>query len=211
MEIILCSVEESLAMAWEKFCGNVNNVKIHRGSILDVECDAVVSPANSFGFMDGGIDALYLDFFGREIQMIVRRQIYDHHSGEIIVGTADIVETKHERIPFLVIAPTMRVPMVLHNSVNAYLAARAVILLIMKGHFLVGTHRGKAISDYVQRIAIPGLGTGVGKIGYNTCAHQVRVAINETLMGQYKMPQSWAEASECHQLLYTDKPKRLQY
>jgi hypothetical protein len=31
------------------------------------------------------------------------------------------------------------------------------------------------------------------------------------LLGQYRMPQSWAEASERHQLLYTTKLKRLQY
>ncbi|RKZ51913.1 MAG: Appr-1-p processing protein [Candidatus Parabeggiatoa sp. nov. 3] len=211
MEIILCTVEESLAKAWEKFCGDVKNVKIHRGSILDIKCEAVVSPANSFGFMDGGIDALYLDFFGKEIQMIVRQQIYEQHSGELIIGNADIVQTNHNKIPFLIIAPTMRVPMVLHDSVNAYLAARAVFLLVMKGKFMTGKYKDKPISNYVKKIAIPGLGTGVGKIGYNTCAHQVRAAMNDTILNKYKMPQSWAEASERHQLLYSNKLKRLQY
>jgi len=28
---------------------------------------------------------------------------------------------------------------------------------------------------------------------------------------QYEMPHSWAEASERHQLLYTDRPTRLQH
>jgi O-acetyl-ADP-ribose deacetylase (regulator of RNase III) len=40
-------------------------VTVHQVSILDVACDAVVSPANSFGFMDGGIDAVYLSLFGK--------------------------------------------------------------------------------------------------------------------------------------------------
>src|SRR5262249_2742406 len=126
MRIILSAVEPQLANAWEKFCGDLDFVTIHRGSILDLQCDAVVSPANSFGFMDGGIDGLYLDFFGHEIQARVRRQIFDYHDGELIVGNADIVETAHTQIPFLIVAPTMRVPMVLHDSVNPYLAARAV-------------------------------------------------------------------------------------
>jgi len=78
--------------------------------------------------MDGGIDAQYLDHFGPEIQSRVRRQIYDHHAGELLVGVADIVETGHETIPFLIAAPTMRVPMVLLDSPNAHLAARAVFL-----------------------------------------------------------------------------------
>jgi len=111
MKIVLAAVEESLANAWERFCGDVDGVSVHRGSILDVDCDAVVSPANSFGFMDGGIDALYLDYFGPDIQTRVRRQIYDRHHGELVVGTAAIVETGDARIPYLIAAPTMRVPM----------------------------------------------------------------------------------------------------
>jgi len=100
MNVILCAVESSLATAWEKFCGEFPLVTVHRGSILDIQCDAVVSPANSFGFMDGGIDALYMNFFGSDIQMRVRRQIYDHHDGELLVGEADIVETGSSDIPF---------------------------------------------------------------------------------------------------------------
>ena len=56
MNIVLAAVESELADAWERFCGDLDGVRVHRGSILDVNCDAVVSPANSFGFMDGGID-----------------------------------------------------------------------------------------------------------------------------------------------------------
>ena len=52
MKFVLTAVEEALARAWEQFCRDVTSVRVHRGSILDVDCDAVVSPANSFGFMD---------------------------------------------------------------------------------------------------------------------------------------------------------------
>jgi hypothetical protein len=50
MKLILTAVEESLAEAWTKFCGDLDFVTVHHGSIFDVECDAVVSPANSYGF-----------------------------------------------------------------------------------------------------------------------------------------------------------------
>lgn len=211
LRIVLTAVEDSLGDAWERFCGDVPFVTVHRGSIFDVESDAVVSPANSFGFMDGGIDALYMHHFGPDIQLKVRRQIYDQHAGELIVGVADIVETDHDRIPFLIAAPTMRVPMVLRDSPNAYLAARAVFLLVQRGRFTNGRHAGQRIADHVRTVALPGLGTGVGRIGFNTCARQVRAAIDDVLMANYQMPQSWAEASERHQLLYTDRPTRLQY
>lgn len=211
MKLILTAVEKSLADAWQKFCGDLDFVTVHQGSILDVECDAVVSPANSFGFMDGGIDAIYLSHFGYDIQTRVRRQIFEHHHGELVVGNADVVETNDESIPFLIVAPTMRVPMILHDTVNPYLAARAIFTLVKHKTFLSGSHEGVPVSEHIKTVALPGLGTGVGRVGFNTCAHQVRKAIDDILLEDYTMPQSWAEASERHQLLYTDKLKRLQY
>lgn len=210
MKIVLTAIQDSFAKSWESYCGDLDFVEIYKGSILDVDCDAVVSPANSFGFMDGGIDGVYMEYFGHEIQLKVRRQIFDHHHGELLVGAATIVETGSDRIPFLIAAPTMRVPMMLHESVNPYLAARAVFLLIKEGIFQSGEYEGEAIADRVNMVAFPGLGTGVGRVGSKTCARQVRAAINDVILGNYTMPKSWAEASERHQLLYTDRPRRLQ-
>ncbi len=211
MKLILTAVEKSLADAWQKFCGDLDFVTVHQGSILDVECDAVVSPANSFGFMDGGIDAIYLSYFGYDIQMRVRQHIFEHHHGELVVGNADVVETNNQSISFLIIAPTMRVPMILNDTVNPYLAARAIFNLVKYKSFVSGSLKGEPISEHIKTVALPGLGTGVGRVGFNTCANQVRIAINDVLLEEYTMPQSWAEASERHQLLYTNKLKRLQY
>ena len=211
VRLVLAAVDAPLADAWQRFCGDLDFVTVHRGSVLDLEVDAVVSPANSFGFMDGGIDAAYLERFGAEIQLRVRRQIYEHHAGELLVGAADVVETGDAHIPYLIAAPTMRVPMVLRESVNAYLAARAVFVLLERGVFSSGARAGQPIRESVRSVAFPGLGTGVGRLGFTTCARQVRVAIDDILLQQYAMPRSWAEASERHQLLYTDRPVRLQY
>lgn len=209
MKIILCSVEDELTRGWEQTCGDLDFVEIYEGSILKVQCDAIVSPANSFGFMDGGIDALYMKYFRVNIQMIVRQQIYKYHSGELLVGIADIVETLDEKIPFLIIAPTMRVPMMLSESVNPYLAARGIFLLLKQGHFLSGKYEGEKVADHVKTIAIPGLGTGTGCVRGSVCGRQVRKAIDNILLSNYTMPNSWAQASERHQLLYTNKPRRL--
>ena len=211
MKIVLCSIDNKLHDAWGKYCGDLEFVTFHQGSILDVSCDAVVSPANSFGFMDGGLDAVYMDYFGEQIQTRVREKIYEFHNGELIVGVADIVESGDGKIPFLIAAPTMRVPMNLHDSVNPYLAARAIFILCKYGKFVGGDLHGNKIRHHVETVAIPGLGTGVGKVSASICAKQMRRAINDILLEQYKMPGSWAEASEEHQLLYTNKPERLQY
>ena len=209
-QLVLSAVDTGLAEAWKLFFSDVDGVIVNSGNILDVECDAVVSPANSFGFMDGGIDGLYLDHFGKEIQLAVRQLIFERYDGELLVGEADIVETGDGSIPYLIAAPTMRVPMKLGDTVNPYLAARAVFRLLNSGTFMTGAHAGESVLSKVRRVAMPGLGTGVGGVGPVTCARQVRAAYGDIVLSQYQIPKSWAEASERHQLLYTDHPRRLQ-
>lgn len=97
--------------------------------------------------MDGGIDAVYMGYFGEQIQTAVRKQIFDFHHGELVIGNADIISTENQSIPYLIIAPTMRVPMILHDSINAYLAARAVLILYKHRRFNNGKYTEQKISD----------------------------------------------------------------
>jgi O-acetyl-ADP-ribose deacetylase (regulator of RNase III) len=210
MKIILAAVETDLADAWERHCGDLECVSVHRGSILDVPCDAVVSPANSFGFMDGGIDSLYSHHFGWEVQERLQELIRTRHHGELLVGSAELVETGHARIPFLIAAPTMRVPMILRDTVNPYLAARAVFRLIRHGVVPSGSLAESPLASIVATVAFPGLGTGVGQVDPDTCARQVRTAIEDVVLGAHRFPRTWAKAQRKHQLLYTDRVRDLQ-
>jgi len=210
LKIILSAVEKDLADAWERHCADLPDVIIHCGSILELSVDAVVSPANSFGFMDGGIDHRYSHHFGWEVQDRLQELIRDRHHGELLIGTAEIVETGSLRIPFVIAAPTMRVPMILRDSINSYLAARAVFLLIRRGVVASGSLAGETVDSVVKSVAFPGLGTGVGQIGPNTCARQMRAAIEEVVLGRAQFPRTWAEAQQQHQLLYTDRIRDLQ-
>ena len=203
-ELILASVDDGLTEAWNRFCGDLPGVTIRHGSILDVACDAVVSPANSFGFMDGGIDAAYLERFGPRLQDRVQSRILSHHGGELVVGTADIVETADPDIPYLIVAPTMRVPMRLDASVNPYLAARAVFRLVSFGFFQPEGMEDMPVRERVRTLAMPGLGTGVGELGPNTCARQVRAAFEDVVLGTFRMPESWVDARTRHQKLNAD-------
>lgn len=164
MEIVLTAVSQRLAQAWRNSCEDLPGVSVHHGSIFDVRCDAVVSPANSFGFMDGGIDLIYSHRFGWQVQERLQKLIQTKHHGELLVGCAEIVETDNESIPYLIAASTMRVPMILKDSIHPYLAARAVLLLIKHGIFETGFLKGEKISDVIQTIAFPGLGTGIGQV-----------------------------------------------
>ncbi len=79
-----------------------------------------------------------------------------------------------------------------------------------RGVVTQGTYAGEKIADYVGSIAFPGLGTGVGRVGPNTCARQVRAAIDAVLLGREVFPISWVDAQRRHQGLYTDRVRDLQ-
>jgi O-acetyl-ADP-ribose deacetylase (regulator of RNase III)/protein-tyrosine phosphatase len=209
--IFLSSIDDTLHKAWTKHCGSIENVRVLQGDIFQCDCDAVVSPANSFGFMDGGIDMLYSKTFGWHVQARVQDAIRSRHFGELIVGAADIVETDHTSIPFLIAAPTMRVPAVLPYDTHApYLAARAALLLIKHGKFTNGQHAGKPIGSVVRSVAFPGLGTGIGRVSADVCARQVAMAIREFGSAEayqrknVRFPASWMEALADNLLLHLD-------
>jgi hypothetical protein len=75
------------------------------------EFDCLVSPANSFGMMDGGMDAAITRFFGVELEQRVQQRILADYLGEQPIGTSFIIATGHPKHPFLAHTPTMRVPM----------------------------------------------------------------------------------------------------
>jgi O-acetyl-ADP-ribose deacetylase (regulator of RNase III) len=74
---------------------------------FSVEADAMLSPANSFGIMDGGLDKAIRDVLGPSIEDKVRARIVERHH-ELPVGLAEVVPTGDSRWPLLVCAPTMR-------------------------------------------------------------------------------------------------------
>jgi O-acetyl-ADP-ribose deacetylase (regulator of RNase III) len=151
--------------------------------------------------MDGGIDRLYTEFFGPGLQERVQGCIRGCHDGELLVGQADIVPTGHSRIPYLIAAPTMRVPTPLGRSIHPYLAARAVLLLVMRGRFSCGELAGQLVSEHVQRVALPGLGTGVGLVEPTACAKQVRAAVEDFVLGRFEFPESTLQARKRHDRL----------
>lgn len=199
MDLILCDVNDAVVAAWRTYFDKIPNVTVTHGSVFEVRCDALVSPANSFGFMDGGIDMAISQYFGWEVQEQLQKLIRRKYHGELLVGQAEIVPTYHVRIPYVIAAPTMRVPTILgHDTVNIYLATRAVLLLVQNGVLVDET----PVREVVTRVAIPGMGTGVGKVPPDVCARQMKQAVDEFLNGSCTFPTSWYDAERRHQLLY---------
>jgi O-acetyl-ADP-ribose deacetylase (regulator of RNase III) len=175
--LVLCAVDEPLAEAWRVAHQEMRGrVRVHHGSVLDVGADAVVSPANSYGWMRGGIDAVYAQAFP-EVEQNVRSTVLAYHGGELPLGEALMVPTGEPSPAWLISAPTMREPgeQLPPDTVHPYLAARAVFQLWRDGRL----EEGPPVRSAVDIIAMPGLGTGVGGVAPRTCARQVQAAWDE--------------------------------
>lgn len=80
--------------------------------------------------MDGGIDFAYSEYFGWDIGERLQALLRAEHDGELPVGHAVILPTNHATIRHLVSAPTMRIPMAVPDTLNAYLAFRAALRVV---------------------------------------------------------------------------------
>lgn len=166
--IFFHTFESAMATAWRKAFAAVAGINIMESDILEGQCDAVVSPANSFGFMDGGIDLAYRRYFGMDLQSRVQARIRSEFRGELPVGQATIVPTGSELVPYLVAAPTMRVPERIGDTVNVYLAFRATLLAIL-------AHNEESTSA-INAVRVPAMGTGIGAMPLARAARQMHAA-----------------------------------
>src|SRR5581483_3549520 len=110
LRLSLCDLSESAADVLAKAFDRVDGVEVLLGNLLDLSCDGVVSPVNSFGDMGGGIDKAIDDFHHGAAQTALRQAIAESFLGELPVGMAIVLELPSQRFPFLVAAPTMRIP-----------------------------------------------------------------------------------------------------
>ncbi len=190
------AVADALTRSFE----DVDAVDVSCGDIFDLTADAVLSPANSFGFMDGGIDAVYLMKFGTALQPRVQAVIRDRFDGELAVGSAFVLDTEHHSIPFLVCSPTMRVPLNIQRTVNAYLAFRAALLAVRR--FNREADGGRQIGSLLS----PGFGTAAGQMDPLVSAVQLRRGYDAIVGGKPIRPDSTLSAFEMHIALSRGKP-----
>lgn len=144
--------------------------------------------------MDGGLDHQISERLGWHIQSRLQAEIRIRPLGELLIGEAIIVPTDDARTPWLIAAPTMRVPMQIPESVNAYLAMKAILLSAKK--------HSEPIP--IDSIAIPGLGTGIGKLNPETAANQMWQAYDEIINRNQNFPPSFGHAQQMYRKLNPD-------
>ena len=88
MRLHLVDTNERLVEAWRLAFKECKEVSIQQEDILLIAENTLVSPANSYGYMDGGIDAHYRSFFGVQIETIVQEAIRRRPEGLLPVEQA---------------------------------------------------------------------------------------------------------------------------
>jgi len=125
-------------------------VEVKEGSILEVDTDVIVNPANSLGIMGGGVAGVIRRQGGEQIE---REAIM---KSPIPVGKA--VLTSAGRLPFkgVIHSPTMEQPAMRTSAEKVRLSVRAALELADREGF--------------KSIAFPGMGTGVGGLNKEIAA-----------------------------------------
>ncbi|MGB0910440.1 MAG: macro domain-containing protein [Nitrospirales bacterium] len=123
------------------------------GSILDVETPIIVNAANSHGTMGGGVAGAIRRAAGSTVEQEAIEQ------APIPVGTAILTSGGTTAFQGIIHAPTMPEPAMPIPVINVAQATRAALHL--------------ADSLGVTSLAIPGMGTGVGRVAHREAATQM--------------------------------------
>ncbi|ABK44497.1 Appr-1-p processing domain protein [Magnetococcus marinus MC-1] len=172
--------DDVIRSLWHVF-GGWSGISFFSGDLLSVASNTVVSPANSYGYMDGGIDAEYVNFFGQGLQTKVQEGISRREEGFLPVGAAMFVKTGNALIPNMIVAPTMMQPGGVPPS-NVFYAMSAILNMAMKKQ------------KEITHLYVPGLGTGVGLVQPEIAAQEMFMAyekfVGRVFSENYHIPKS---------------------
>ncbi len=119
-------------------------ILVIRGSILEVEAQAIVNAANSSGAMGGGVAGVIRRAAGPEVEKEAMQQ------APIPVGQAVVTSSGKTLFQGIIHAPTMPKPAMRIPVDNVGKAIRAALTIADEQGF--------------SSLAIPGMGTGVGGV-----------------------------------------------
>jgi O-acetyl-ADP-ribose deacetylase (regulator of RNase III) len=190
LHLILVDPKPALCRAFQKAFAGLPNVEVIQGYFERLPAfDCMVSAANSFGLMDGGVDGAITNFFGDQLMDRVQQRILDDYLGEQPIGTSLIIETQHQKHPYIAHTPTMRVPTSIAETENAYVAMWAMLLAVRR--------HNRTSAPPIHQIACPGLGTATGRMLFDEAARQMALAYSNFLNPPSNI--TWEFAGERHQ------------
>ncbi|MBI3651281.1 MAG: macro domain-containing protein [Acidobacteria bacterium] len=192
LQLVLVDPMPELCAAWKRHFKNLPGVKIVQDHFeMLSQFDCMVSAANSFGLMDGGVDLAIIRFFGIDLMDKVQQHILSEYLGEQPVGTSFILETGNAQHPYLAHTPTMRVPMRITRTDNIYRAMWAMLLAVHQ--------HNRQPEPKINVIACPGLGTLTGQVPVAEAARQMALAYRHYLWPLQQI--NWPDAQTRQQAI----------
>ncbi|MGW2599902.1 macro domain-containing protein [Streptomyces klenkii] len=164
LKVVLTDLNASVVEAWRAAFADTPGIEIRTGSILDEKADAWVTPTNSRGRMDGGVDAAIKRYLGAGIQLRVQRAIRDQFSGSLPVGSAVCVPSGAVNPKFLISTPTME-----HSSENV--SETLNVALACAAAFQAIHRRNEEAPGSIESVALVGMGAQTGRVPARVCAN----------------------------------------
>lgn len=182
MQIYLLDINPEMTDTWEKYFKHTGTKIVNQDFKTFMtehpNMEAIVSPANSFGLMDGGYDKAIIEYFGQELMEDVQKEIIKTWCGEQPVGTSMSVAIKNKYFlkhideektlmlhSLLIHTPTMRTPEVINDPRIIYQCMRTTLI--------------EAINQRVDSIVIPAFGGCTGKVKPDTIAKMMYLAYEQ--------------------------------
>ncbi|MEV5969661.1 macro domain-containing protein [Streptomyces sp. NPDC051921] len=164
LRVVLTDVNERVVEAWRAAFADTPGIEIRRGSILDENVDAWVTPTNAAGRMDGGVDAVIKRHLGAGIQLRVQRAIRDRFAGSLPVGSAVCVPSGAEVPRFLISTPTMvSSSQNVSETLNVAMACAAAFQAVHR--------QNRRVPGSVRSVALVGMGAQTGRVPARVCAN----------------------------------------
>ncbi|WP_185910852.1 macro domain-containing protein [Streptomyces sp. WAC07149] len=164
LRVVLTDVNADVVESWRAAFADTSGIEIRRGSILDEDVDAWVSPTNSRGRMDGGVDAAVKRFLGAGIQLRVQRAIRDGFAGSLPVGSAVCVPSGAVTPRFLISTPTMETSSQnVSQTLNVALACAAAFQAVHR--------QNDEKPGSIRSVALVGMGARTGRVPARVCAN----------------------------------------
>ncbi|MGW2253942.1 macro domain-containing protein [Kitasatospora sp. NPDC001660] len=164
LRVVLTDLNTTVVDAWRAAFADTPGIEIRTGSILDEKVDAWVSPTNSRGRMDGGVDAVIKRHLGAGIQLRVQRAIRAGFAGHLPVGSAVCVPSGAVNPKFLISAPTMETSSQnVSETLNVALACAAAFQAIHQ--------QNRKAPGSIESVALVGMGARTGRVPARVCAN----------------------------------------
>lgn len=183
-KLILSAIQPDLHEAFKKHFAKFPQVEVVFKPFEQVEFDCVVSAANSFGLMDGGVDQCITDYFGNQMMKRVQEAVIKEYYGEQPVGTSMIVRGNEEPLPegnkYVAHTPTMRIPMDVSKTHYVYSAMKAMLIAVEKHNQSLWS-KGPAGNNAIKTVVCPGLGTNAGRVPAEEAAKMMSLALHHFL------------------------------